>query len=273
MIFQNTPLDEEVRYDHEECNDKRGRLYVKRTRTGWIWNCFNCGEKGFRAADARSYLGLCGDAMPESGRYADRGILCGRQDVSRARLPGDYSGNLPERERCYLERYITKDEIQKYHIGWSRQYGRIILPIYSENQTLLGWQARSLDSEPKYITMKGENAKDNLLFDTGVSGTPNLCLVEDILSAITCGRVLRAFALLGSPKQLQAGTISRIQEARDEEGLAKVRVWLDADKRKESLTYCRQIAQLLSIQAIPVFSEMDPKCYKDGQLKSLLTTA
>ena len=51
----NAPLNQNVRYNHEEgCRvfgsgpDTKGRLFVKRTSTGFIWFCHNCGGSGFR---------------------------------------------------------------------------------------------------------------------------------------------------------------------------------------------------------------------------------
>ena len=91
-----------------------------------------------------------------------------------------------------------------------------------------------------------------------------LVLVEDIISAIACGRVVQAVSVLGSPGSVPSqlyGTLSTKKE---------VIVWLDYDKRLESIQWAKQIAQNLGIRTRPVWTKKDPKCYTKEEIAQIL---
>lgn len=246
MILQFSNFsDEETRQNHDECNDRRGRLYSRFVNNGWVWHCFNCGKSGFEK---------CSPA--ERGKnYAQKRNMKTETDEKNTtcELPSDYR---PITKHKWLSDYgITEEECLAYRIGISEKMGRIILPIYDENELLLGYQARAIEkSNVKYITHK--NTDKPLLFLSNRRDGDRVVIVEDILSAIKVGRVAPAIAILGSPERAGKGVKLKIR------GYPLVIIWFDADKLKSGLLWASHL-KCLGHDTSVVWTDRDPKEYPD----------
>lgn len=270
MIFDPTQnIGEERSYNHgEDClqygehsGDYRGRLYVKRTEYGWIWYCHNCGGSGRKVDYSGREITFGG--IEKSTRFSK--ILSGTWRKSPSgqsfKLPWDFDRQIPEIGLRWLNKYITKEEIGEYGIGWSNYFGRVVLPIYSEGR-LVAYQLRKVDQRkgPKYLTFKEKGVR-NVVFTSGVGNNGDcVCIVEDILSAIKVGRVVRGLALLGSPPSLPP----IIQYLGGD-----VKIWLDKDKLKTGIRYRDQL-QLMGYESQVIITQQDPKAYTTEEVQQWL---
>jgi hypothetical protein len=260
----------EVRYNHEECNDSRGRLYVRRTPYGYYYFCHNCGYKGRSRSDELTPQ----ETIKAVERLQENQVVA----PNEIKLPDDFITDIPDRGLAWLYKYgITDGEIGRFGFGFSRTLNRLILPVFRD-QDLIYWQGRALDPEqkPKYINIraggKGVFFQSDFLTSSICSGMLAggrvgredhlVCIVEDILSAIKVGRVTNAIALLGS---YIPDSLSRILDSYD-----RVFVWLDSDKRKEAIKYSQRIQVLTGKQTKVIYTEKDPKEYTDNEIRQVL---
>lgn len=259
----NQPLMETVAYNHATCGDKRQRLFVTRTATGWMFHCHNCaGLKG----GLSGFMKETPDSSPRATLRKLKGVTQAVSPVPFKGLPEDYTEKLPPEAIAWLSKYnLTDDELLKYGIGYSPHYGRIVLPIYDGDspeifRPALGWQGRDVRKDgvrAKYMTYK--QAGKRLIFDSFVTHCevieePDedkpLVFVEDIISAIKVGRVTRSIAILGS--YISDDMIALAMKHK------RVLVWLDDDKYKESQQFSSRLRGL-GIPTVTLTTNRDPK--------------
>lgn len=248
--FQATPLNEEAHYDHEECGDRRSRLYVKRTPRGWIYHCHNCGESGFQRAKGLSPKETM--MMLEGVKKASKGFY----------MPPDLTDDLPLAAQLWLEKYgITDEEIKRYQIQYSKGLKRLILPVIEDGKWVF-WQGRNLGKaskdNPKYLSVKVPGR--DVFFRAGEDSSV-VCIVEDILSAIKVGRVTGSIALLGSyiPTEF-------MKDLKDKQVL----VWLDQDKSKDAVKYVTHMYNVFGIEAYPHWTKADPKAQTEEYIQEIV---
>lgn len=263
MLFRYTQqFYTEERYNHEECGDTRERLYVKRTKKGWLYHCFNCGASGFKSSDTTSL-----DNLKERLKYAreSQEILTGISETNTIILPRDYTTNIPTLGSIWLSSYgITEAEVKQYRFGYSDKLNRLILPLYDSKGELIFWQGRYLskpDKEhPKYLNMRGPKGKYAIF--KSLDKCKIVCLVEDILSAIKVARVADSIPLLGS--YISNSLLTYLKDYK------QVKLWLDNDKRFESLKYSQRIRLLTGLPCKSIISSLDPKEYKSEEIIKFL---
>lgn len=257
-VFANTPINEEVRLNHEKCQDTKERLYIKRTSKGWVYNCFNCGWSGFKPNKQ-------GISLEETRRKLNSETKVANADRS-IKLPYDFTADTPAMGRTWLDKYaITEDEIRRYRFGYSEKLNRLILPLYNREGDLIFWQGRNLGKptkeSPKYLNVR--SGKDNVVvFSDADADSTKICLVEDILSAIKVSRSVHAIPLLGSfvsNKVIQA--VSSYPE---------ILVFLDYDKRLTSLKATNRIRLLTGRPCRSIITLKDPKECTDLEIKELI---
>lgn len=237
--FQQTPLEEEAHYDHEECNDRKGRLYVRRQRHGWVYHCFNCGESGFKRS---------GPLPPRETLK----MIQGQTNCPGAfYMPPDLTDDIPLPGQLWLEKYeITDEERKRYQLGYSKKLDRLILPVIEAGEWVF-WQGRNLGkvtrSEPKYLSA---HVSGKAIFFQANLENPVFCIVEDILSGIKVGRVFNGIALLGS--HVPVDIVPLLQGKR---GL----LWLDYDKRMEAMKAAARLRSVWGIDIQAVATRADPK--------------
>lgn len=261
----DTPLDKEVRYNHEElCGssgaDYRERLYVKRTKDGWLWTCHNCGKKGFKKYTPTEYLILL-----KRGEEVTR--ITEKEIVVNEKFSMPNSSPFIPRAYDWLHQYgITTPEINEHKFYYSCYNNRLIMPIKNVHGDITGWQGRAMNvpskSNPKYITQyRTDNPDDHYYCECSI-GCDTLVLVEDIISAIKVGRHCDALAVLGSPKLPTESLLSvlRIIQPRH------VIVWLDPDKQREATKWRNRLEVLGPYPSWVIYSDVDPKCYTDTEI-------
>jgi len=243
------------------CTDMRLRLYVKQTDKGEVWHCHNCGASGFiprgnlTPTELVKYINSLSVIPTQSGEQLE------------IKLPYDFSEDMPKTALQWFYKYgIFKEDIAKFHFGFSSKYNRIILPIF-EGETLVYYQSRSLDTpskiNPKYINVRQVNAKNVYFKNFSHSENKDLVVVEDILSAIKVGKVTNTVSLLGSyiPKSFY-----KLCEDFD-----TIFLWLDRDKLKSSIMYSKQLRLLTGKRVAVILREKDPKEYTEEEITLILT--
>jgi hypothetical protein len=255
-------VNEEARFNHEECGDTKQRLYVRRTRSGWLYHCHNCAPK------FSGFMRHTGVMTPEETiKIATNVIDITNKVASKKTLPKDFVPDIPLAGWQWLQKYeITPKETEFYGIGYSPGYNRLVLPVYNLSG-LVGWQGRALKAVekgyPKYMTFaNGEQPR--LWFDSrhGVKfrreylETNKIVFVEDIISAIKVGRQVRTVALLGS--YVRPELIQWMQAVQKLQGRMRFFLWLDPDKRVESHQIVGKLKSL-GINISVIATDRDPK--------------
>lgn len=278
----DVPIGEQYHVNHEDgcldhgakTGDRRGRLYIRRIPTGFLYFCHNCGWRGcYRLSELsetgvrHAVQGALKSRAEWTGIYSERG-------VQTVRLPSDYRTELPRVGMAYLLKYLDVQSILRARIGWSDYYRRIIVPVFGVNKSLgdrgisegelVAWQGRSVNRHPvpqvqhcppKWITVQKKPKKAGYFYGPGTA----VCVVEDTLSAIKISRVCSSICLLGS-NYLPV----------DVTGFTRMFVWLDYDKKQEAAQFARRYSTLHDIRAKAVFTKEDPKAYSLEQIAEVL---
>ncbi len=167
---------------------------------------------------------------------------------------------LPDKAKLWLYKYhMTQELWEKYHIGYSAAFDRVILPVYgSEWEGLVYYQARALfKTKQKYLN---PSVPKRLFYSKLEQSALFIVLVEDIISAIRVGETCYAIALLGKTLPVKDLTF-----------LAKkqIFIWLDKDAYAEAIKLQKRLTQLgCNVKIISTTN--DPKCYTDAEIKNII---
>lgn len=181
-----------------------------------------------------------GSAFCFSCGYTERRTLY-RQSAPRKKSIPDFH-ELSQESRDYLSRYLTAQEIETYFKGC--KYGHVFHCLHPDGSVY--WEARSVN--PKRVMSGG--SKPFLILGQGMP----VVVVEDLISAIVVSRVTSAMPLFGS--HLSNETMARLSKVATE-----VVIWLDPDKKAESLYFRNKLSSLVTTRC--VFTTHDPKDEKD----------
>jgi len=154
---------------------------------------------------------------------------------------------------AWLFKYgITAQEIKEHSIMWDTDRESLVFPVFnSGNIKVTNSRYFGKDPKhPKYITRGKKN--DYFKYIENVA-SPYLIIVEDFISCIKAGRKFSSMCLFGS-------SLSTSQRWADMFGkmYKKVYIYLDPDKKLESLNIAMKLQQL-GINAEPMYSMNDPK--------------
>lgn len=184
-------------------------------------------------------------------------------------MPEDSDTNYPAIALDWIAQYeLTKTDLLNHNTLWSESLQRLIFPVFGD-EGLLAYQGRyfgpsapeGVKSYPKWHGRGDLKNTFNILGDD--SG--KVILVEDIISAIKLSKLTRAMPLYGS----HVG-IDRFKRLRMlVEPSAEVWIYLDPDKRKESIVEARR-GELCGLKTKVVYSERDPKEQSFTELKEIL---
>lgn len=167
-------------------------------------------------------------------------------------LPEDITTNLAPIATYWLDQYeITSEEIKQNNLLWSSSKQYLIFPIFIKGN-LEAWLGRYLgdkDEHPKWITFGINN---QLFYWCGSRSNHSICLVEDIVSAIKVSRFVNCMPLFNA--HISKQRLAKLQEL----GYTDLFIWLDPDKRKESIQYA-DWANLYGFKTKVIFSDKDPK--------------
>lgn len=257
----DAPLGVGRRFTHEECGNRRAALIVTRNPNGWAYYCHFCGERGFKrlAGQAPKFV-----AQRLRDYCAIREATDGVIKQGSLRLPPDFTMDLPLQAKVWLTRYrITPQLHEKYHVGFSNLYNRLLFPYYtgSELKFIVGRNLEK-DNRPKYLTVKRQDVDTPAYLIESLTDT--LILVEDIISAIRIHEAthLTTVAILGSSYRDYFFHLAKT--------FKRVVVWLDDDKRIVSSRIVSRLLNLTSTEASRRFTNLDPKDYSDEELRSII---
>lgn len=185
-------------------------------------------------------------------------------------LPEDCSTEYPSIVANYLNRYdLSVVEAIRLGVLWSGARQQLIYPYYATNpdtgeRYLACYQARNFHQQvsgPKYFN-KGKTTEVIPIIKCDVGGPRRLVITEDALSALKVARQCDAMPALGT--NVPVSKLNAIARQ-----YIRLTVWLDSDKWREA----RHIAdnfKWLGLSADTIYSELDPKCYSDEQIKEYL---
>lgn len=188
---------------------------------------------------------------------------------ARVALPSDFTLDIPEQHAVWLYKAsILKEQARRYGIGWSKELGRIILPVYTPAKELAFIQARAVDfpkQQPKYLNNAGAAAKRALfLADENPVRRDVLVFTEDILSAIRVGRFCEAGAICGvRVNDYVLSILSRYKT---------IILWLDPDTA--GVSGMRKAAKLIELyhdDVRRILSQRDPKLLTNRAIEAHLT--
>lgn len=262
----NQPLNKQWRFSHEEgCRhygegpDYRERLYVRRTSTGWLYYCHNCGAAGCRPYNPRELLST---VLCDAGeRPIDELLEETKHDLSfshfsRAALDWLYGND------------ITDNEINLYGFRYTLEFGgRVAIPVHNKQSIVIGYQLRRLEGEgPKYITKIQKDENGTPAFR--ILKTRQCVVVEDALSAIKVSRQgVSAIAIMGSPKRLPTPLALEIEDRFDTTAF-----WLDPDKSDRGVLMAEQMVRMYRGKYLYILGDRDPKKFSDAELKHIIGT-
>ena len=263
----------EERSNHEECGDTRQRLYTRDVIGGRVSYCHNCGMSSFK----RTNQSTPSDTLRKAEYIKAIKNPLGNAVIKNLRLPYDFTNQIPLIASTWIKKYgITDGEIELFGFGWSESLERLILPVYVDDQ-LMYWQGRTFKpislTNPKYLNIRCAGAK-HVYFQRKIAGhfgdgvaygdspTSSLVIVEDILSAVKCGRYISSLGLLGS---YLPDSLSYVLNRFD-----KIYLWLDHDKLKTSAKALRRLAQTSGKILKIIDTSLDPKEISDTKIKELL---
>jgi hypothetical protein len=263
-------------------DDKDPAMTITRIKKGLMYHCFRCGIRGFIEN---------GKLSPQ--QTVERLVRAQEKHVSKVekvQLPYDYKPMFNEKDNDvpwgayhWIWKYsLTGSDMEKWGIGYSAAYDRVILPVYEyallgddECKKLVGWVGRELKYNSKkerakakvakYLTKTTSNSHRSYFTCPGSDEVANntVILVEDILSAIkvwnSLGGKVTTMALLTT----SIGT-DLLRWLRNR----KTFLWLDGDMLAESV---RQVAKMrdLGIPAFHIHTPKDPKDYNTVYIADL----
>lgn len=262
---------------HNGCSSSAAMI-ISNDRKGFSATCFKCGGHGFVP---HGYLSLHEQNLYRQAAEKERRKQNGSDKIT---LPVDFSRSIPEAGLVWLWKYgITDEEIATFHIGWSEELKRVILPVYMKGK-LVYWQGRSVSPavKPKYLNI-GSKTNGTVYFSRHAPRTRRqagdikaeskshqlhddvlntIVLVEDVLSAIKVGRCTTAVSFLGSSINSSAYAMLR--------SYSRVRLWYDNDPAGEKARsiYRRVFGGL--VPADDIRTPLDPKCYSTRKIQEIL---
>lgn len=239
---------------HEACPRCGSRDNLARYDDGGGW-CFGC------------HLHIKADRIPSSFKNED----CGVNEEKRSQpLPDDINHEYSQECIEWLSSFhVDVPTAIRNGLVWSPSYQQLIYQLGN------CWQARNFNPERKAKRKNYTSGDVNeclFIYQSGeamagvgeeLHGTVPLVIVEDPLSALRIGSLCPSLPLLGS--HLAKSRLIAIA------GLySSLVVWLDSDKMKEAQGIA-DAGRLLGLSTRVIWTELDPKCYTDEQIKEYLS--
>lgn len=229
--------------------------------------CPNCGSKDNLACydDGSKWCFGCRYYIPPVGLIRLQNKFKSVQDIETnfgINLPDDATYQLQQNHIDWLSKYsITRSEIILYRLMSSKEKG-LILPIYNKDSELIFYVNRPMKEGMAKSFDNGR--KPFVVFQHKKQPVTNkVVLVEDYVSAMKVARVCPAVPLFGSFVSLKA--ISSLSPR-----FSECLIWLDRDKAKESLKQALRFFPYFKQGARSVITDLDPKEYKEQEIKQYL---
>ena len=217
--------------------------------------CINkrCGshDAGTWYADGSYHCFSCGYHIPPNGivTYRSRQKIQENQ-VNLITLPDDTVSFIPQEPLDWLNKYgLSLEEVSNF--GWSSNEEKLIYPVYVDKQVIFYWSRYFPQREPKNFNSGSLENNPHILTSNGKYDT--IYLVEDIVSAIKVNRTSDVLCLFGS--NMRDSWLHKLRTR----GYKRVCVWLDYDKRINSIKLSSRLKTLFPNGAESVITELDPK--------------
>lgn len=241
-----------VNHSTSYCSGSSKSLVIKRTDDGIIHvNCFRCGGWGTHNGSVRKVL-----RTTESIKHSHRHLS----------IPSDTAFSFAEwspKAHAWISRYgITEAETKEHKIGYSDSLRRIVFPVF-DSEGLAMMQTRRIyddDPKPKYVTYK--NRECIKIVPSPCSNV--LCLTEDYLSAIKCGRFVDSMPVFST--KLTTFQLSKIVQM-----YHKFIIFFDDDNhivKKNQIQLLYKLQQFGECRLIT--GEKQPKELSDSELNVIL---
>lgn len=267
---------------HCKTGRNNDRLYITRKEDGItiVAYCHHCGRRGISKLDGPRNI----------SHFRKTGDRLGKNNKSLT-LPWDFDKEFnkwPQPARAWILKYgITEEEVRGNNLGFSKYFGRVVLPTFSTSGTLVQYQTRRIDgisptvareSTRKYETYARKdlshferlfvprNNRHSLLGSTPVSLHSVCCIVEDTLSAIKCNRIIDTIALNGT--NLDLDSILLLNKYYN-----NYIIYLDNDNNQVKKTQTRLKKRIdLTCKGVCniVYEDRDPKELSMRELKEVL---
>lgn len=179
-------------------------------------------------------------------------------------LPEDTDFWYPKKCITWITQYeLTRINLLNNNISWSESEQRLIFPIYG-SATLIAYQGRYFGTENKPKWFGKGNLKDTFHI---LGKGKTIILVEDIVSAIKLSLMpnISAMPLFGcyvGYKRFER--LYKLLEPNSE-----VYVWLDPDKRQESILEAK-LGRITGLSCGVIWSTKDPKEHSFKEIERIL---
>jgi len=225
------------------CNHHKPKLEINfsQNKKGYNpWHCWVCNKKGSRISSLFKKINASSDKFEELKKLIGDEVEIKQVNKSTdLKLPDEYkpilgsSDIIARHAFAYLKaRGITKDDIEKYNIGYcesGRYANMVIIPSYSESGQLNYFTGRSFEKDPYVKYRNPEASRDIIPFGLFINWDIPLILCEGPFDAIAIKR--NAIPLLG--KNIQQNLMKKIVASKVE----KIYIALDTDAQKQALKF------------------------------------
>ncbi len=188
-------------------------------------------------------------------------------------LPEDYTTQLDIMPSSVRKQILTELKSltlqEKYEIGYSEQWKRIIIPSFDRG-VFLGWQGRATQfgQNPKYIQASGQ--KPYIFFAKEGAGRREdfVIIVEDAYSAMIVGEHAPCAALLGSSLDNAGRQLNRLCTEYN-----RFLIWMDSDVPGQQ--GARKVIDRLSLVGEilgNIKTKKDPKHLTKAEICHILST-
>lgn len=250
------------------CNHKKPKLEINlRTNEKGEnpWECWVCGQEGTKGRTVYSLLkkiNVSKDRAVEVLKYVKKGKKYNYKQQNVVQLPKDFTplykasttSIIANKYKKYLyRRGLTDNDFIKYNIGYCRsgEYeGRIILPSYSESNTLNFFVARA--TGPAFMKYKNPEAdKDIIFFENLINWDKPIIICEGVFDAIAIKR--NAIPILGK------GISNSLKLKIIQSDVQDIYIALDRDALKVAINYCEQFLKLgKNVYLVDLQQQQDP---------------
>ena len=262
---------------HWRCDGKPASFTITRTNDGCIYNCYRCGCPDAPGVIRRGSTPNRALSKLDRLRSQRHKTQANNAHAYKPELPRDFipmvthDKLIPPQALAWFYRYeLTDDDMDTHYIGYSPKLERVICPIYSPEDKLLGWQGRDIFyTRNKELYSKNKIKKQPLKYYTEYNNKlskiyfkiynnnniyKNIIIVEDILSCIKVYNKYKynSVALLNS--NLNTSVINDL----DLRSYSSVLIWLDPDAHLKSMKGAVRWQQL-GVNAVSVRTDGDPK--------------
>jgi DNA primase len=132
------------------------------------WNCFACGSKGLNFKSLVRALGSLGGRDLSSWENAEKSGEEGKKEYSLAiKGPKKWAFDAAEEEKFFewkdyehmtkrvheyaLKRGLTKDQLEKWRIGYNQEEHRIFIPCFDVDGVFVGYSGRAIPPHEKTV--------------------------------------------------------------------------------------------------------------------------